>query len=484
MDLNDLDVIFRPKTMVVIGVSTKRPLFPGTIIYNKNLHEYPVDVYPMNATGGVIEGNKVYKKITEIPVDLDLAVLVVKAKYVPEALIECGEAGVKSAIIVSGGFAEMGENGKRLENQSVEIAYKYNLPFMGPNCIGIHSNYVDTFILPSERLATPPSGNVAVVSQSGGVLIDQILSKFHEREIGISAAASIGNKALITEVNLLNYFNKNPEIDTIVFYNEGFKENTGMEFFQLARTMHANLVVLRGGKSKYGARAALSHTAAIATNAHLISASFQQAGIIEAITETELVTYTKVLSFGLPGIVKGNIAILSISGGHAVLSADLCAYYKLRLITFTKRQQDRLKEGVNPSAATIATFDNPIDLTGSVTDTDIEYTLETLLSFDSVEGIVILLVPYVPTISMQIGRRLSNIVRNSPHKKPVIAYLPWLNRYGIIIRGLELNKTIPVAHTVEESIQMMHCLHLKGLKDEKFKLTKNPISELRKGNTT
>ncbi len=467
MDLENLDPIFKPKNMVVFGVSTRRPLFPGTIIYNKNLHEYPVSVYAVNKEGGFIEGHQVYDKLDQIPVDLDLAVLIVRAKYVPAALRECGEVGVKSCIVVSGGFAEMGSNGKKLEESLMDISGKYEIPFMGPNCIGIHTDYVDTFILPSERLATPPSGNVAVVSQSGGFLIDQILSKFYERQIGVAAAASIGNKALINEITLLNYFNKNPIVDTVVFYNEGFKQNTGKHFVQLAKSMDKDIILLKGGRSKFGARAAESHTAAMATNFDLISSSFRQAGIIEAETEVELVTYTKAISFGLNPIHKGNIAILSISGGHAVLAADLCAQYDLNLVKFTDRQQQMIKEHINASAAEIAAFSNPIDLTGSVTDKDIEDSLEVLLSFDEVEGIVILLVPYVPTITMQIGRRLSNIVRNLQNKKPVVAYLPWLEIYGIIIKGLELGKSIPVAHTVEEAIQMMHSLHLKGLKQKK-----------------
>lgn len=470
MDLDNLDPIFKPKNMVVFGVSTRRPLFPGTIIYNKNLHEYPVNIFAVNKEGGFIEGNEVYCKLDQIPLNLDLAVLIVKAKYVPDALRECGELGVKSCIVVSGGFAEMGPNGKLLEDELVEISHKYDLPFMGPNCIGIHSDYVDTFILPSERLATPPSGNVAVISQSGGFLIDQILSKFYERQIGVAAAASIGNKALINEINLLNYFNKDPKVTAMVFYNEGFKHNTGKAFVQMVRAMEKDVILLKGGKSKFGARAAESHTAAMATNFNLITSSFRQAGILEAITEVELVTYTKAISFGLKGIEKGNIAVLSISGGHAVLAADLCAYYKLNPIRFSLDQQQQLREKINPSAAEIASFENPIDLTGSVNDKDIEDCLELLLSFESIEGIVILLVPYVPTITMQIGRRLSNIVRNHPNKKPVVAYLPWLEIYGIIIKGLELGKSIPVAHTVEEAIQMMHSLHLKGLKNKKNRL--------------
>jgi len=464
MEVENLDPIFKPKTMAVIGVSTTNPLFPGTIIYNKNLHEYPVKVFAVNAKGGSLEGNPIYKTITEVPAKVDLAVLVIKAKYVPEELKKCGEAGVKSCIVVSGGFAEVGHS--CLEEELIKISKEYSLPFMGPNCIGIHTDFVDTFILPSERLATPPSGNVAVVSQSGGVLIDQILSKFYERQIGVAAAASIGNKAIINEITLLKYFNKHPQVSTIVFYNEGFKANSGQEFVQLAGSLNKDIILLKGGKSKFGAKAAQSHTAAIATNFSLISSSFRQAGIIEAVTEVELVTFTKAISFGLKGTENGNIVILSISGGHAVLAADLCAYYKLNLVQLTDDQKNLLRANVNPSIVDIASFENPIDLTGSVSDEDIEKCLELLLSFDSVEGVVVLLVPYVPTITMQIGRRLSNIVRNNKIKKPVVAYLPWLEIYGIIIRGLELAKSIPVAHTVEEAIQMIHALHLKGLKNK------------------
>jgi acyl-CoA synthetase (NDP forming) len=467
MELENLDPIFKPKTMAVIGVSTTNPLFPGTIIYNKNLHEYPVNVFAVNVKGGFLEGNPIYKTIAEVPAKLDLAVLVIKAKYVPEELKKCGEAGVKSCIVVSGGFAEVGQSGQHLEDDLLKISNEYSLPFMGPNCIGIHTDFVDTFILPSERLATPPSGNVAVVSQSGGVLIDQILSKFYERQIGVAAAASIGNKALINEITLLKYFNKHPQVSAIVFYNEGFKHNTGQEFVQLAGSLNKDIILLKGGKSKFGAKAAQSHTAAMATNFSLISSSFRQAGIIEAVTEVELVTYTKAISFGLMNVANGNIVVLSISGGHAVLAADLCAYYKLNLVQLTDDQKNLLRASVNPSIVDIASFENPIDLTGSVMDEDIEKCLELLLSFDSVEGVVVLLVPYVPTITMQIGRRLSNIVRNNKTKKPVVAYLPWLEIYGIIIRGLELGKSIPVAHTVEEAVQMMHSLHLKGLKNRR-----------------
>ncbi|MHC1590903.1 MAG: hypothetical protein ACXQS8_02355, partial [Candidatus Helarchaeales archaeon] len=219
-------------------------------------------------------------------------------------------------------------------------------------------------------------------------------------------------------------------------------------------------------KSRFGARAAHSQTASLASNTRILSSSFHQSGVIEAISESELVSFTKVISFGLKTLL-GGIVILSISGGHGVLAADLAAYYQLDLVDFTKEQKEKLKSVVNPVIADIGSFENPIDLTGSVTDTDVENCLDLLLQFKNVKGVVILLVPYVPTITMQIGRRLSNVVQQRNAGIPVVAYCPWLSIYGIIIRGLEVNRRIPVAHTIEEAIQMMRGLYLKGLKQEK-----------------
>ncbi|MBD3228958.1 MAG: hypothetical protein GF329_12285 [Candidatus Lokiarchaeota archaeon] len=468
--IQSLDSIFKPKNMAIVGVSLSNPLFAGNIIYNKNLFEFPVNIYPVNPKGGILEGNKVYTDIDKIPVDLDLVVLMINAKIVPEEMINCGETSVKSVIIGSGGFSEKGPEGRKLEDKIAKISEKYRLPFMGPNCIGVHSAYVDTFILPSERLATPPPGNVAVISQSGGFLIDQIFSKFHEREIGINAAANIGNKKMINEITLLKYFNTEENINTIVIYNEGFQKNTGKEIVEFARNHNEkDIIIIKGGKSKQGAKAAQSHTASIATNMNLISSSFHQAGIIEAISESELVSFTKAISFGLTPPKENRIVILSISGGHGVLAADLAAYYKLNLTEFSDEQKEILKNNVNDVIANIGSFQNPIDLTGSVTDEDVENCLYELLNFKNVSGIIILLVPYVPTITMQIGRRLGNVVRKIEIKKPVVAYCPWLKRYGIIISGLELNRTIPVASTIEEGIQMMRGLYLKGQKTKRIK---------------
>jgi acetyltransferase len=177
---------------------------------------------------------------------------------------------------------------------------------------------------------------------------------------------------------------------------------------------------------------------------------------VEAESEQEIISFAKILSLCSKPIKNGNIVVLTVSGGHGVICADLIAKYGLNLVEFTEEEQNEMRKLINPTAAQIATVTNPIDLTGSAEDIDLERVFEYLLKLEKVEAVLVLTFPYPPTITMQIGRRLSNIAGESG--KPVVAYVPWLAKYDIIIEGFEINN-VPVAHTVEEAVQM-----IKGLK--------------------
>ncbi|MBS7288593.1 MAG: CoA-binding protein [Candidatus Freyarchaeota archaeon] len=459
----DLKSVFQPRTLCVIGVSQYNPLSPGTVIYQKNLHEMEVEVFGVNPRGGTLDGREIYKSISDVPKDIDLAVICVHAEAVNEVLEECGEVGVKGVVVVSGGFAEIGGEGIERQNQLVKIAKKYDMVVIGPNCVGVYSPpYVDTFFLPSERLVTPPPGNVAVISQSGGILVDQFFSKYTERKIGVSVAVSTGNKAIVDENVLLEYFKNDPRTKLIAVYLEGFREKEGTLFLRRAMECFERkkpVLVFMAGKSDYGKQATASHTGSVMAAYNVASAAFRQWGVIEAEDEYEVITFSKVLSFNLPSIKNGNIAVLTISGGHGVLCADLCVQYGLKLVEFTEEEQEEMRMLLNPSAAPIASLKNPIDLTGSLTDSDVEKVAEYLMRNEKVEATILLMLPYPPTISMQLGRRTANIVRK--YRKPVVAYVPWVQKYQMIVEGFELNG-VPVAHTVEEAVQMIKALKLKG----------------------
>ncbi len=455
----DLKKVFEPKSMAVVGVSVTNPLNPGTVIFNKNHHEMQVKTFPINLRGGNIEGTQIYPTVLDIPEEVDLAVIVVRADLVNSVLEDCGKAGIGGAIVISGGFAEMGNSGVELQKELVKIANEYDIALIGPNCMGVYSPpYVDTFFIPSERMLKPPPGNVAILSQSGGFIVDQFLSKYAERKIGVSAAVSIGNKAVVDETILMEYFLKDKRTKTVAMYLEGFREGEGRRFLDVAAEFGGdkNIIVFRAGKTAGGQKAAMSHTSSIAASPRLASDVFRQYGIVEAENEQEIVSFAKVLSFRNKPIINGDIAILTVSGGHGVICADLAAKYGLNLVEFTQEEIKEMKQLISPAAARIASLSNPIDLTGSAEDIDLERVLEYILQIDRVEAVLILTFPYPPTISMQIGRRLSNIAGR--YGKPVVAYVPWLLKYDIIIEGFEINN-VPVAHTVEEAVQM-----IKGLK--------------------
>ena len=214
--------LLKPESIAVIGVSLHNNRHPANIVYRKNRLRYPVKVFAVNPRGGKIQGERLYERPEDIPEKVDLAIIAVRADLVPDTMAQCISAGMGGAVIISGGFAEVGQT--ELEDRLVKMAREADFPFVGPNCLGIFSpGRVDTFFLPPERTVRPESGNVALISQSGGVLVDQMVN-FAGTGVGLSLGVSIGNKALVDEVALLEYLSEDPNTDAIAFYLEGFKK--------------------------------------------------------------------------------------------------------------------------------------------------------------------------------------------------------------------------------------------------------------------
>ena len=243
----NFDPLFKPKTVAVIGVSRKNDRHPANVIYNKLHLRYPVKVFAVNPQGGSILREPIHPSIADVPQKVDLAVIAAKAEFVPVILEQCIAAGVGGATVISGGFAEVGR--ADLQERMTRIAREADFPFIGPNCLGVYSpDRFDTFFLPGERLVRPEVGSVALVSQSGGVLVDQMV-KFAEQGLGLSLAVSIGNKALIREIDLLRHLAADPETRVIAFYVEGFGRNEGRAFVELAAGIPKPVVILKAGKT-------------------------------------------------------------------------------------------------------------------------------------------------------------------------------------------------------------------------------------------
>ena len=448
----DLKPLFKPSTMAVVGVSTTQSTHPANVIYNKNLLRYPVRTFAVNPRGGTLNRNTLYTGIGDIEADLDMAVIAVRAEYVPAVVEECIKNGVKGAVIISGGFSEVGN--VKLQERVRDMAAEADFPFVGPNCLGIYApDQVDTFFLPGERIIRPDKGNIGFVSQSGGVLVDQMV-KFAGQGIGVSLAVSIGNKTCIRETDMIDWFEQDLGTRVLAFYIEGFECREGRAFIERAKTCTKPIVVLKAGKSPKGIEAASSHTASMAGDYRIFSEIMKQHCVAEADNEFELASFCEALSCYPKGI-EGNVGIVSLSGGHGVVAADTCGIHGMGIPPLAPETVNAIRPALAPEIRDIAAVTNPMDLTGSCFDPDILEAVKHLSRDPGIDCIEALLLPYSPGISADIGAQLSQVALTEG--KPLIAYVPNEDKYKIIIEGFELNR-IPVASSVDGAVLMAKAL--------------------------
>jgi acetyltransferase len=448
----DFRPLFKPETIAVAGVSLSNEGHPANVIYNKIHLRYPVKVYPINPKGGTFKRDRVYRTVEEVPGPVDLAVIAVRADLVPEILAQCIRRKVGAAVIISGGFAEVGRSD--LQDRITAMARAAEFPFIGPNCLGIYApGQFDTFFLPGERLVRPNPGHVGFVSQSGGVLVDQMV-KFTQQGLGLSLAVSIGNKALIRELDLLRHLAEDPETRVIAFYVEGFGRNEGRAFVELAAAIPKPVVVLKAGKTTEGSRAVSSHTASLAGDYRVFSDVLAQHGIVEARSEFELTCFCESLSH-YPRGIDGNVGIITVSGGHGAIASDICADLGLRVPRMPEAVKAELRAGLSANIRDIASLENPIDLTGSAVDEDFLAALNVLSHAAEIDSVLLLLLPYSPGISSDLGARLSYV--HQQNGKPLVAYVPHVEKYRILIEGFELNR-VPVASSIDGAAYMVEAM--------------------------
>jgi acetyltransferase len=448
----NLKRLFKPDTMAVVGVSLSNESNPANVVYNKNRLRYPIKVFAVNGKGGTIRGETVYRKLQDIPVKIDLVIIGTKAEIVPSIISDCIEADAGGAVIISGGFAETGSTD--LQNYLVSIAKKSDFPFIGPNCLGIFApGHMDTFFIPGERLVIPDRGKVAMVSQSGGILVDHMVKSAAEG-VGVSLAVSIGNKAMIKELDMLRYFKDDPETDVITFYLEGFDEDEGRAFVVAASEIGKPVIVLKSGKTPGGITAVKSHTASIAGDYEVFSSIMAQYGVVEATDEFEMVAFAEALTC-YQTTIEGRVAIITGSGGHGALATDTCYAHGLSVPVLSPSAQAELHSVVSPTIREISSFTNPIDLTGSAVDDDFMEVVRSVSRNDDIECIIVLLLPYLPHVTMDLGAKLSLLYQQEG--KPIVAYVPHVDKYRMLVEGFMLNK-IPVADSIEDAVHMVEAM--------------------------
>ncbi|WP_461863688.1 acetate--CoA ligase family protein, partial [Thermococcus sp.] len=312
----NLDFLFYPQSVAVIGASNK-PGKIGNSIMRSVTRQFSGEVYPVNIKGEDIEVNgrsfKSYRSILEIPGEVDVAVIAVPARFVPDVIDECGQKGVKAAVVISAGFKEAGN--AELEEELVRRARKWGIRLVGPNCLGVTNieNGFDCNFNPPERQARPKFGGIAFMSQSGAFGA-AILDWAARHEIGMSKFISLGNMADLDESDFMGYLKEDPKTNVITAYLEGVKD--GRKFFRTARetTLSKPVVVLKAGRTEAGAKAAASHTGSLAGSYRIYEAAFEQTGVLSAKSMRQLFNYAKALAMQKPAEGR-RVAVVTNGGG-------------------------------------------------------------------------------------------------------------------------------------------------------------------------
>jgi acetyl coenzyme A synthetase (ADP forming)-like protein len=456
-----LEAFFKPKSVAVIGASREPRKFGHVIFKNFVESEFKGKVYGINPKAETILGLRAYPNLKDIPEELDLAVIALPASSVPGVIDECVSKNVRAAIIVSGGFREIGERGEQLEFDIKQRVKDSGLRIIGPNCIGVFDpeNQVDTLFLPRYRLRRPKKGPIAFISQSGA-FGSAVLDWAASQEIGISKFISIGNKIDVDEVDLLNYLIDDPLTKCITVYVESISR--GREFLEVAsRVARAKpLVVLKGGVTSEGAGAALSHTGSLAGASKVVAGAFAQACVIQARTVDELFDYARALAYQpVPREQKG-IAIVTNGGGFGVISTDEASELGLKLAKFNPDTIKALHEKL-PDYATVR---NPMDLVG---DADVERYRAALNAVSSDPNVGIVLVIVLLQTSFIESDVVDAITESFvTYGKPTVVCTVGGDFTQVLVRMLEENR-IPSYTTPERAVNAIDALikYARALED-------------------
>ena len=441
--------IFYPGSVAVIGVSAKPDNLGRNIVGNLVEYGFNGVVYAVGPSGGTIETRRIYPTVLDIPDSVDLAVIMTPAKTVPGILEQCGQKGVRWAIIETAGFREYGEEGKQLEDEIVRIANKYDMRFVGPNCIGAIS-MENGFCVPFPRLRRfVKDGDVSMVSQSGGVGMS-VLNLMANEGVGLNKFVSVGNMLNIDAEDMLDYLIEDEGTEVIFVYLESVRD--GRKLMEVAKKSTKPILAFKANIGNLGNDIALSHTASLTSDDKVVDAAFQQAGIIRIHDATTLGNNLKILE--LPPMCGKNLAIISRSGGHAVIAADSCELSGFQL---AELPESFLREIEQHFRASVINLTNPLDL-GDLFDLGVYAEIvEKTLQLESVDGVIFLHTAISASENEASRELLEHIIGlTEKYKKPVAYYF---SASAQEVNYLKQNYDFPIFTQVVETVRALEINH-------------------------
>ncbi|MBQ9371117.1 MAG: acetate--CoA ligase family protein [Thermoguttaceae bacterium] len=407
----NIDSIFNPKSVAVIGASAKKGGVGNDVLVNL-IRDYKGEIIPVNPKGGEIEGLKAYTTLTEIPGEVDLAVVLVNAKFVPGVVDQAIEKKVKGIVIISAGFKEVGHEGAVIEKEMADKARAAGIPLVGPNCLGVINAEVGLNASFAGKICQ--QGSLAFISQSGA-LCTSVLDFAEARQMGFSKFVSFGNKSDVNETELLEYLADDPKTKAIALYLEDIADGKG--FIDIASKIFWEkgkvVLCLKSGRSAEGAKAVSSHTGSLAGSDAVYDAIFTQSGVQRVDTISEL--FDRASLYTTQPEPKGkNLAIITNAGGPGIMATDAAIRSGLKLAQISDETKAKLKETMPPAAS----LRNPVDVLGDAHSDRYQIATELIMSDPNVDMGLVLLTPQSMTDSDKIGADIPAVIKKSG--KPVV----------------------------------------------------------------
>ena len=444
-------VFLSPKSIAVIGASDKVGSV-GRAITSNIMKGYKGTVFPISPSRDTVFDQKAYKSVLDVPEEIDLAVIITKNTIVPTVLEECGQKKIQGAVVITAGFKEVDEEGKKLEQQLKDISKKYNLRIIGPNCLGVMNLDPQTMMNSTFLKITPKSGEIALVSQSGAICA-ALVEDASAQGIGFSAVVSMGNKADMTEIDILKMLAEHEQTKVIVMYLEDM--GNGQEFLKVCKQITKKnaikkpVLVLKSGRSPEGAKAAMSHTGALMGSDEIYDALLKQSGAIRVDTMEELFDYATAFS-KQPLPSEGDLVIVSNAGGPAIISTDSCSKLGIKMAKI-----EEIRSKIDAVIPPWGSSRNPVDIVGDADFNRFENVLNEVLQHKNVGSVISMC---TPSATLDYDKLAEVIVKMSKkYKKTMLASLMGLDE-GITNREILAAGDIPYYTYAEGSIRALKAM--------------------------
>lgn len=427
-----LDKIMRPKAIAVIGASTKPHTIGSDIMKRLQEYKFKGEIYPVNPKGGVIEGIQSYTSVSEIPGEVDLALIIIPAKFVNATLDECNQKGIKGICVISAGFKEAGAEGAQMEKDLAAKLEEHGMRCVGPNCLGVVNTHPDIRMDGCFAESLPERGHIGFVSQSGA-LGGGILNILKDLNLGFAQFISIGNQADINAETAIEYWENDDDVQQMLLYMESIANPDNFRKLATRISKKKPILALKAGRSAAGASAASSHTGSLAGADKAANALLMQSGVIREYSLKNLFSTAKV--FANCPIPKGDrVAIITNSGGPGIMATDAVCEYGLQMAQISDATKDTLRSFL-PAAASVK---NPIDMIASAPIEHYKQTLETVIAEDNVDMIMVIYLPFLGLKDIDVAQALIEIKAKHP-EKPVIGVFMTTSDFFLKISELDAN---------------------------------------------